>query len=101
MGTTPDLPVSLRMYYRLTLNSNSMAGIEPIRKDIENPRIVKRNSASIRFWHWASALVICGSLLTVLINSTLLDRGNSKLVENELMQAGAKIDDQQARTVLH
>lgn len=101
MGTTLGLPVSLRIYYPLTLNSNSMAGIEPIRKDIEKPSVLKRNSARIRFWHWASVLVISGSLITVLINSTLLDRGNSGLVKNGLIQTGAKIDDQQARAVLH
>lgn len=69
--------------------------------DTENPKAVKKNAASLRFWHWFSALVVCGSLLTVLVNSTLLDRDNSGLVKQELIQAGAKVDDQQARAVIH
>lgn len=78
-----------------------MAVIEPNLTHTENPKAIKKNAATIRFWHWASALVICGSLLTVLINSTLLDRDNSGLVKQELIQAGAKVDDQQARAVIH
>lgn len=33
----------------------------------------KKYAASIRFWHWASAIVVFGSLITVLINSTLFE----------------------------
>lgn len=78
-----------------------MASIEPNRKDIENPATLKKNSAKIRFWHWTNALVISGSLLTVLINSTLLDKDNSGLVKDELMKAGANVSEQQARSVVH
>ncbi|MFD0940217.1 cytochrome b/b6 domain-containing protein [Pedobacter boryungensis] len=78
-----------------------MRGIEPNPKGIENRSPLKKNAASLRLWHWLSALVICGSLITVLINSTLLDRGNSGLVKQELVQAGAQVDDQQARAVIH
>ncbi len=35
---------------------------------------IKKHSASIRIWHWLNMLVIFGSLLTVLINSTILDK---------------------------
>ncbi len=59
-------------------------------------------SSSIRLWHWANTLVIAGSLLTVLINSTLLDRKSaSALIENELHQAGANVSPEQARSAWH
>jgi Ni/Fe-hydrogenase 1 B-type cytochrome subunit len=32
----------------------------------------KKYSSSIRLWHWSNAIIIIGSLLTVLINSTVL-----------------------------
>lgn len=78
-----------------------MATIKPLRQDIENPSTLKRNSAKIRFWHWINVLVISGSLLTVLINSTLLDKDNSGFVKDELMKAGANVNEQQARAVVH
>jgi Ni/Fe-hydrogenase 1 B-type cytochrome subunit len=52
-----------------------MAIIEPLRQDVQHPQQVKKNSFNLRLWHWLNFLVISGSLLTVLINSTLLDRG--------------------------
>lgn len=35
---------------------------------------IKKHSASIRIWHWLNMLLIFGSLITVLINSTILDK---------------------------
>ena len=79
-----------------------MAVIAPKRKDIENPKIIKRYSASLRLWHWLNALVITGSLLTVLLDSTLLKtRKNSVLIKNTLQDAGATVTDKQARSAAH
>lgn len=61
----------------------------------------KKNSGLIRFWHWTNALVIIGSLITVLINSTLFDRGNSAVVLKSLVDGGGEANPQQAREVLH
>lgn len=36
--------------------------------------ITRKYSSALRLWHWLNALVITGSLITVLINSTLNDR---------------------------
>lgn len=47
-----------------------MATIETVRKDVKN---LPRYSPSIRLWHWFNALAITGSLVTVLINSTLFE----------------------------
>ncbi|WP_069659406.1 cytochrome b/b6 domain-containing protein [Arcticibacter eurypsychrophilus] len=50
-----------------------MAIIEPVRKDVDNLPHNKKNSPSIRLWHWLNAIAITGSLITVLINSTLFE----------------------------
>jgi Ni,Fe-hydrogenase I cytochrome b subunit len=79
-----------------------MATIEPVRKDIQHQGHIKKYSASLRLWHWANTIVISGSLLTVLINSTITDdRPVSALVKNELKNAGATVSDEQAGSVAH
>ena len=66
-----------------------------------NQSTTKKNSGLIRFWHWSNALVIIGSLITVLINSTLFDRGNSAVVLKSLVDGGGQANQQQAGEVLH
>jgi Ni/Fe-hydrogenase 1 B-type cytochrome subunit len=63
-----------------------MAIIEPLRQDVQHPEQVKKNSFNLRLWHWLNFLVISGSLLTVLINSTLLDRKLVTSVINKQLQ---------------
>jgi Ni/Fe-hydrogenase 1 B-type cytochrome subunit len=64
--------------------------------------ISKKYSANIRLWHWLSAITIVGSLLTVLINSTLFDkRTNTEFIANELKNAGAIVTNPQAKAVAH
>lgn len=56
----------------------------------------------LRLWHWLNVLVIIGSLLTVLLNSTLLDvRDNTAYVQQELQDAGVSVTNEQARGVAH
>src|SRR5882757_11182111 len=79
-----------------------MAIIIPVGKDVQHYGHVKKYSASLRLWHWANTIVISGSLLTVLINSTITDeRPVSALVKNELKNAGATVSDEQAGSVAH
>lgn len=79
-----------------------MAVIAPKREDIEDPHQIKKNSATIRLWHWLNAIVITGSLLTVLLNSTLLKtRKNAVFLKSSLKEAGAVVTDQQARSAAH
>lgn len=60
----------------------------------------KKYSASIRLWHWASAVVITGSLLTVLINSTVLKPwSNAGLIADKLKEKGVNVTDEQTRSV--
>jgi len=79
-----------------------MTVIEPLRTDITHPNQVKKHSASLRFWHWANTIVISGSLITALINSTLTKRRNiTPLIESELKGSGIIVNDQQAGNVSH
>lgn len=61
----------------------------------------KKYDFKIRLWHWLTALVITGSLLTVLVNSTLLDRSQSPFVQKELQGAGVQLSAEQARAATH
>lgn len=58
----------------------------------------KKYSAGLRFWHWGNALMITGSLVTVLINSTILKPWtNAALIAGELKDKGVAITEDQAR----
>lgn len=79
-----------------------MTVIEPPRADIEHLPETKRYPSSLRFWHWASAIVITGSLLTVLINSTILQGwGTANVIKDQLHQSGVTVTDDQARSASH
>ncbi|EHQ25611.1 cytochrome b/b6 domain-containing protein [Mucilaginibacter paludis] len=79
-----------------------MAIIEPTRVDVQHPQRIKKHSATLRFWHWANTIVITGSLITVLINSTITNkRQTAALIKSELQNAGATISDQQSSAAAH
>jgi len=74
----------------------------PVIKDIQPIPQIKKNSASIRLWHWLNAAVITGSLLTVLLHSTLLAPWqNGQIIQAQLKEAGANVTDDQARHAAH
>jgi len=79
-----------------------MAIIEPVKQDLQHPDQIKKYSFPLRLWHWLNAIVITGSLLTVLLNSTLLDReNNAPFIKETLQKSGAAISDDQANSVAH
>ncbi|MDB5288304.1 MAG: Ni,Fe-hydrogenase cytochrome b subunit [Mucilaginibacter sp.] len=79
-----------------------MAIIEPSRRDIQHPQKTKSYSSSLRLWHWMNTIIISGSLITVLINSTITDdRATSDLMKSELQKSGANVTTEQARGVAH
>ena len=79
-----------------------MAIIEPVKQDPANPRRIKKNSAGLRFWHWASSFIIFGLLTTVLTNSTILDdRTNQSFLKTELQKVGTVLSEKQAQTLAH
>lgn len=61
---------------------------------------IKKFSLAIRIWHWLNAIAITGLLLTVLINSTLINR---KTAVSLYHQYEKKIftDDAQIKAVAH
>jgi len=60
------------------------------------------HSVAIRVWHWMSAAVIFGSIITVLLASTLFRTRNTiGLVHDQLQQKGAVVSQDQARAVAH
>jgi Ni/Fe-hydrogenase 1 B-type cytochrome subunit len=62
--------------------------------------VTKKYSPSIRLWHWLNAIVITGSLLTVLINSTVMKAWtNASLITDKLKEKGVEISEDQARSV--
>ncbi|SEM70563.1 Ni,Fe-hydrogenase I cytochrome b subunit [Mucilaginibacter gossypiicola] len=59
-------------------------------------------SAPLRFWHWANTIVISGSLITVLINSTITDKRTiTNIIKTQLKAQGATITDDQSGSVAH
>ncbi|MCR8560680.1 cytochrome b/b6 domain-containing protein [Mucilaginibacter sp. BJC16-A38] len=79
-----------------------MTKIEPVRMDVTNPHKVKSYSPALRLWHWLNMIIISGSLITVLINSTITDdHTTSALLKTELQKSGASVTDDQARSAAH
>ena len=69
---------------------------------MESSPFLQHHSASLRIWHWLTFLFITGSIITVLINSTLLSpRDNIKLVQEQLLRKGVTVTDDQAFAVSH
>ena len=77
-----------------------MAIIEPTKRKLENGK-GKYYAASTRLWHWVNMLIISGSLITVLINATLLDRSQRSFIKGQLLDVGASVTDKQAGSVAH
>ncbi|MBS1521676.1 MAG: cytochrome b/b6 domain-containing protein [Bacteroidetes bacterium] len=60
----------------------------------------KKYSSTIRLWHWLNAIIITGSLLTVLINSTVMKAWtNASLIADNLKEKGVEVSEDQARSV--
>jgi len=76
--------------------------IAPTKKDVEHPQQTKKYSPSLRLWHWLNLLVICGSLLTVLLNSTILKgRNDAPVIKAALQKAGTVVTDAQVKAATH
>jgi cytochrome b561 len=63
---------------------------------------IQKHSAMIRLWHWLTVIVISGIIITVLINSTIMNpRGNVAMVQEQLKSKGATVTEEQAFSVSH
>lgn len=60
----------------------------------------KYQPLSLRLWHWGSALVVIGLLLTVLLRKTFLSwRSNSKIIEARVVEAGGTVTTDVAASI--
>lgn len=79
-----------------------MAIIEPVKQNPLHPSETRKYSLSIRLWHWLNLLIISGSLITVLINSTLMDRkATSTVIAEQAVKGGANISADTANQIAH
>jgi cytochrome b561 len=63
---------------------------------------VEPKPASIRLWHWLTAIFIFGSLITVVFGSTLFrTRNNVQMVQEQVERKGGTVTVDQARSVAH
>jgi Ni/Fe-hydrogenase 1 B-type cytochrome subunit len=68
----------------------------------EAPIFNGMHSVAIRVWHWLSVVVISGSIITVLLASTLFRTRNTiGLVHDQLQEKGVVVSQDQARVVAH
>jgi len=68
----------------------------------ETSIFILSHSAPLRIWHWLTFLFITTSIVTVLLNSTMLSqRDNVKLVQEQLEKKGAIVTEDQAFAVSH
>ena len=71
-----------------------------ISSNSETSIFIQSHSASLRIWHWLTFLFITGSVITVLLVSTLFSqRDNIKLVQDQLQSKGVTVTEDQAFSV--
>jgi len=75
---------------------------ENISQGIVSSPFIQTHSTLIRIWHWVTFLILSASMITVLINSTMLNpRENIGLVQNQLKEKGIIVSEEQAFAVSH
>jgi cytochrome b561 len=63
---------------------------------------IQRHSVMIRIWHWLTFTLITAAMITVLINSTLMNpRENIGMVQEQLKTKGVTVSEDQAFAVSH
>jgi Ni/Fe-hydrogenase 1 B-type cytochrome subunit len=71
-----------------------------ISSNSETSIFIQSHSAPLRIWHWLTFLFITGSIVTVLLVSTLFSqRDNIKLVQDQLQGKGVIVNEDQAFSV--
>jgi len=79
-----------------------MTLIEPIKQELPNTSRLKKYSPELRLWHWLSAVIISGSLLTVLANSTITNgRTNAGIIQKSFAEQNISVSQDQARGAAH
>ena len=61
---------------------------------------IQKHSPVIRIWHWLTFIIITSIIVTVLLNSTIMNqRDNIKVVQNVLKSKEVTVTDDQAFAV--
>ncbi len=79
-----------------------MTLIEPVKQELSQKPGLKKYSSGLRLWHWLSALVISGSLLTVLADSTITNgHTNAGVIQKSFAEKNISVSQDQARGAAH
>ena len=79
-----------------------MTLIEPIKQELSPTPHQKKYSSGLRLWHWLSAMIISGSLLTVLADSTITNgHTNAGVIQKSFAEKNVTISQDQARSAAH
>ncbi|HEY9003948.1 MAG TPA: cytochrome b/b6 domain-containing protein [Mucilaginibacter sp.] len=79
-----------------------MTLIEPVKPQPSKTFQGKKYSPGLRLWHWLSAIVISGSLLTVLANSTITNgHTNAGVIQKSFAEKNLPVSQDQARSAAH
>jgi Ni/Fe-hydrogenase 1 B-type cytochrome subunit len=71
-----------------------------VKSAVETSYFIQKHSAIIRVWHWLTFLIISGSMITVLINSTVTNqRKNIPMVQEQLKSKDLVVTEDQAFAV--
>ena len=73
---------------------------DQINSDSASSYFIQEHSAIIRIWHWLTFIIISGSIITVLINSTMTNqRANIPMVQEQLKSKDIVVNADQAFAV--
>ena len=79
-----------------------MTLIEPVKQELSTTWRQKKYPPGLRLWHWLSAIVISGSLLTVLANSTITNgHTNAAVIQKSFAEKNISVSQDQARGAAH
>jgi len=88
--------------FQINRLNNTTMDHKNISQGIESSPFIQKHSTLIRIWHWVTFLVLTASMITVLINATMLNpRDNIGLVQNQLKEKGLTASEEQAFAVSH
>jgi Ni/Fe-hydrogenase 1 B-type cytochrome subunit len=61
---------------------------------------IQEHSVPVRIWHWLTFILLTATMVTVLLNSTLMNqRANIPVVQNILKEKGVTVNEDQAFAV--
>jgi acetyl esterase/lipase/cytochrome b561 len=70
------------------------------KSDAGSSYFIQEHSVPVRIWHWLTFILITATIVTVLLNSTLMNqRANIPVVQNILKEKGVTVNEDQAFAV--